>query len=329
MKNIIIFDTSIGTMNHGDEIIMESFLRNANDLLQGNNAFRFPTHTPCFLPYQQSMRNSRYRFVANADYKFICGTNLLNNKMHHLLWPFFNVNLFNSKCYQNSVLVGVGVSGFHSDNKVSAYTKALFSKILSKNYIHSVRDDRSVKIVESICGKGSAINTGCPTLWGLTDDFCAEIPTEKADRVVFTLTDYSKNPTADQNLIDILNKNYSQVYFWPQGSEDFAYIQTFQNIENIQILSPSVRAYSELLSSGNIDYIGTRLHAGIFAMQHKVRGIILSVDNRAKDMAEVYNLNVIERNAEHLEELLNSHIETQIHINVAGIQQWKAQFLEK
>ena len=180
MKNIILFDTSVGTLNHGDEIIMESFLKNADDILKGTFIGRFPTHTPCFHFYQQTKRNPRFVFVKNADHKFICGTNILNNRMH-IPWGFWNVNIFNSRCYENSVLVGVGVSGFaHGKEKVSLYSKLLFSKFLSRKYKHSVRDERTKRVVESICGKGSAINTGCPTLWGLTSERCAEIPTKKS-----------------------------------------------------------------------------------------------------------------------------------------------------
>lgn len=327
MKNVILFDTAVGTLNHGDEIIMESLLKNADDILRGNNVYHYPTHTPCFHFYQQTKRNGRFTFVRDADYKFICGTNILNNKIIHPL-SFWNVNIFNCKCYKNSVAVGVGVSGFKpGSDKLSFYSKLLFSKILSKKYIHSARDERTKRIIESICGKGSAINTGCPTTWGLTKEHCAQIPKSKQDKVVFTLTDYSRNKVNDQRLIDILTQSYKEVYFWPQGSKDLIYFEAFKNIDKIKVLSPSVREYSKLLSEGSIDYVGTRLHAGIFAMQHKVRSIILIVDNRAKDMADTYNINTIPRDSESLADMINSDFETKININEDAINQWKSQFI--
>ena len=134
MKNIVLFDTSAATLNHGDEIIMESFLKNGADLLDGHFVLRFPTHAPCFHAYQQTKRNPRYMFVKNADHKFICGTNLLSNKMY-IPWHFWNVNLFNCRCYKGSVLVGVGCSAFpEGSDKPHWYSKKLFSKILSKEY---------------------------------------------------------------------------------------------------------------------------------------------------------------------------------------------------
>lgn len=63
MKNIIWFDTSVATMNHGDEIINNSFGRNAADILDGNYVIKYPTHVPCFLPYQQMQKNKRYAFI--------------------------------------------------------------------------------------------------------------------------------------------------------------------------------------------------------------------------------------------------------------------------
>ncbi len=326
MKRIVLFDTSVGSLNHGDGIIMESFEKNAKDILDGNYISKFPTHTPCFTFCQQVKRNPRYNFVNDSDYKFICGTNLLNNRMY-IPWPFFNINFFNSGCYKNSVLVGVGASAFpKGSNKVSLYSKLLFSKILSKEYKHSVRDERTKLIVDSILGEGSAINTGCPTIWGLTKEHCAKIPNKKAEEVILTLTDYSAKKEHDERLIEVLLKNYKKVYFWPQGTKDMEYFGTFCQTENITVISPGVKAYSEFLSEKDVDFVGTRLHAGIYAMQHKRRTVILSVDNRARDMAESYNLHVLDRASDKLEEKINSEFATDIKINEENIRTWKSQF---
>ena len=328
MKNIVLFDTSMATLNHGDEIIMESFLRNGADLLDGHFVGRFPTHAPCFHFYQQTKHNPRYVFVKNADHKFICGTNLLSNKMY-IPWHFWNVNLLTYHCYEGAVLVGVGSSSFpEGSDRPHWYSKLLFSKILSKKYKHSVRDERTKRIVENILGPDTAINTGCPTLWGMTKEHCALMPTTKASRVVFTLTDYAIDRVNDQHLIDMLNRQYDEVYFWPQGTRDMKYFQTLSNTESVRVISPSVAAYDRLLNEGDIDFVGTRLHAGIYAMQHKVRSVILAVDNRAVDMAETYNLNVLRRDDPNLESMLCSEIVTDVNIDEQAIAMFKRQFLE-
>lgn len=328
MKNIVLFDTSVATLNHGDEIIMESFLKNGADLLDGHFVLRFPTHAPCFHMHQQTKRNSRYAFVKNADHKFVCGTNLLSNNIY-FPWHFWNVNILTYHAYKESVLVGVGCSGFHKgSDKVHWYSKMLYKRMLSKKYKHSVRDEHTKRIVESILGPDTAINTGCPTLWGMTKEHCRQIPTKKANRVVFTISDYSIDRENDQRLIDVLNRQYDVVYFWPQGTRDMKYFESLERVENIRVISPSVPAYDRLLSEGNIDFVGTRLHAGIYAMQHKVRSVILAVDNRASDMAETYNLNVLRRDDPDLEAFLCGEIVTDVNINEDAIAEFKQQFLK-
>ena len=78
-----------------------------------------------------------------------------------------------------------------------------------------------------------------------------------------------------------------------------------------------------------VDYIGTRLHAGIFAMQHKVRSFILEVDNRSQDMAETFGINCIMReDFKNLEKMINQKHVTDVNIHEKEILQWKKQFLE-
>ena len=263
------------------------------------------------------------QYCNKSSLKFVTGTNLLAYNMLRP-WPNFNVNLFNCKPYKNMILVGCGVTP-NKSNKANLYTRFLYKKILSKDYVHSVRDDRTKKFVESLGFK--AINTGCATMWGFSKNFCKQIPTKKSEDVIFTLTDYCKDEKRDQILIDILNRNYKNVYFWIQGSEDYNYLKTFNNIENIKVVGSSIKEFETLLKK-EIDYVGTRLHAGIFSMQNKKRSIIIAVDNRAKDIKKSYNLNIIDREEieKKLENKILSSFETKINIDIENINKWKAQF---
>ena len=81
------------------------------------------------------------------------------------------------------------------------------------------------------------------------------------------------------------------------------------------------------MKNNDIDYIGTRLHAGIYAMQNKRRSIILIVDNRARDMKKTYNLVAVERDdIQQLNKIINTTIKTNIKINENYIKEWKEQF---
>ena len=83
-----------------------------------------------------------------------------------------------------------------------------------------------------------------------------------------------------------------------------------------------------MLSRGNIDYVGTRLHAGMFALQHQVRTIILAIDNRTRDINASYHLQVVERSQirKELAAKINSDFATAITIRQANIDKWLSQF---
>lgn len=324
MKKCIVFDTSIGSLNIGDQIINESFYKEKVSALEESFIVKYPTHTPVSHFYQNTKFNRFYRYVKSCDYKFIIGTNLLSSNMFEP-WPNWNVNIFNYKPYVDSILVGVGYNG---EKKANFYTKTLYKRMFSKEYVHSTRDEKTKEILEELGFK--AINTGCPTFWGLTKEHCSKIPTKKAKKVIFTLTDYCKDVKNDQELINILNSNYDEVMYWVQGSNDLEYFKTLKNIEKIKIIPPILERYKEELSKGEVDYVGTRLHAGIFAMQNYCRTIILIVDNRARDIKATYNIVALEREnlANNLEKMINKEFDTQINIKEDKINEWKSQFKE-
>lgn len=321
MKKVLLFNTANGSLNLGDQIINESVAKELQFVIDNSFVAEFPTHTPVSHFYQNFKKNTLINFADSCDYKFIAGTNIVayNNFRP---WPNWNVNLFNYRPYTGSVLVGSGSNP--NAKKINLYTKKLYKGMLSNKHIHSVRDERTKEALEAIGLK--AVNTGCATLWGLNKERCSQIPHEKSRDVIFTLTDYARDAKKDKALIDTLNKNYRNVYFWPQGSDDLDYIQQFKN-DKINIIPSNLESYRKLLLAGDIDFVGTRLHAGIFAMQHKVRSIILIVDNRARDMQKTYNINAIERNdINSLEQMIQSKFATDIKIDEEKIKAWKRQF---
>ena len=326
MKKILMFDTSYGSQNMGDYIINESINREMSGLLDGNFVVRYSTHTPIQKTIQNIHLNPISRYCRSADYKFLCGTNIFKTNLFKLSSDF-NIGMFDIANYKNCIAIGCG-STVGSSNKINWYTRCIYKGILSKQYIHSARDERTKEMLEGLGLK--ALNTGCATMWMLTKSHCKKIPKAKADNVVFTLTDYSMDKENDQLLINILNKKYKNVYFWVQGSNDYEYFKTLKNTETIQVVSPSLMSFEKILRAGNIDYIGTRLHAGIYSMQHLVRSIILAVDNRTRDIKHTYNIPTIERAVigSELEKVIDSSFSTDIKINEKNIATWKKQFIE-
>lgn len=322
MESIVLFDPSIRSLNLGDHIIMNSAERELAQITRGRFVVKCATHAPAVTFYQNTRKNPRMRFYDDAKYKFVCGSNLLWKRML-IPRPTFNINPFNCMPYEGCILLGVGTDS--GKKPLDSYTKRLYRKILSKEFIHSTRDDRTKAIVESIGLK--AINTGCPTMWGFTHEFCSTIPTRKASNVIFTITDYSRDIKRDKRLIQILKRNYSKVSMWLQGAFDEEYLNALDEREGITFVSPSLEAFDKALRADDVEYVGTRLHAGMFALQHHVRSVIITVDERVRSMKERYNIACIERNdIEALDDFINSEIMMDMNIDEDAIKQWISQF---
>lgn len=173
MFNILLIDPSIGTGNLGDEIISEC-ARKELHFLTKNTSFTYsvPFHLPSFHWYAVLRNSSAVKRYSNCRYKFACGSNMMTkNLLTH--YPQWNINLFNYQPLKGIILVGVGAG---AGNKTNAYTRFMYKHMLSSEFIHSVRDERSKEYVESLGLK--AINTGCVTMWSLTPDFCSQIPSK-------------------------------------------------------------------------------------------------------------------------------------------------------
>lgn len=176
-------------------------------------------------------------------------------------------------------------------------------------------------------GIKNVINTGCPTMWDLTDIKANDIPTTKSDNALLMLTDYSKNIDLDKKLIQLLITNYKKVYVWPQGRNDKEYLCDlgFSGI----FLDHSLPAFDAFLDSKiSFDYIGTRLHGGIRCILNKKRSLILEVDNRAKEIAKDTGLPTISRaDFDYIKHWIAQGSVTKINIDAVPIEQWKQQFL--
>ena len=89
------------------------------------------------------------------------------------------------------------------------------------------------------------------------------------------------------------------------------------------------KAYDDFLSQNDTDYVGTRLHGGVYAMRHKRRSIIIAIDERAREINKANNLICIEKDEikSQLAVLINSSFPTRIEMDYDAINRWKAQFM--
>lgn len=320
MDKYIFFNPALSSINKGDEIIAQSCKRYLEPYIKkGDYCIDISTHLPVV--------NYYFKVIGEPKISFVLGSNLLGGKMCRRVKQWF-ITPQNIRFLKNIVLMGAGWRTYNEEPDI--YTKTLYKAILKNDFIHSVRDEYTKDMLQKI-GINNVINTGCPTMWGLTREFCAQIPTEKADSVIFTLTDYRKDIERDRKIVECLVSEYRNVSFWIQGIGDYAYLKrVLEGTDyNIGIVGSGLENYQDFLISNNCDYVGTRLHAGIKAMQLNRRTLIIGIDNRAIEMQKDFNINCIHSDdLEELSQIINSKIVTDIKLNEAGINCWKDQFVK-
>ena len=315
IKKIVLYNPAISSINLGDHIISAACKEHLKPIIANDMSIEISTHLP--------VSNLYLGLIEDVRYSFVLGSNLLMPKLD-ARFRQWDIKMWNVDKMKPIILMGVGWHQYST--KTSTYTKNLYKKILSSEYIHSVRDEYTKNKLNEI-GITNVLNTGCPTLWNLTKEHCKKIPTHKADKVIFTLTDYDMNVEKDTQLIDILNRNYKEVYFWIQGSDDYKYLKTLKNTENVKIVPPSVEAYNDFIKNNEVDFIGTRLHGGIRALQYGKRTVIIAIDNRARELKKDSNIPTIDReNLDQLESMINSELITDIKLPEENIKKWKSQF---
>ncbi len=322
MDKVLILDTAVASTNRGDDIIMECVNKELAPITKGKFVYTLPTHVSPFHWYQVVRNSYAVQKYSNCELKFAGGSNLLvKDMLTH--YPQWNINWFNCAPLRGLVLLGIGAG---AGDKSNAYTRHLYRRVLSHDFVHSVRDERSRAYVESLGLK--ALNTGCVTMWQLTPDFCRQIPTRKTGRVVFTLTSYAHD-LDNQYLIDTLRENYAEVYFWPQGDDDLDFLKGFRNTEGIKVLEATKEAYDEYLTKNDTDYVGTRLHGGIYAMRHKRRAIIIAIDERAREIHKCNNLPCVDKNdIRQLDAMINGELVTDVKMPLDDIAKWRSQFIK-
>lgn len=313
-----VLNTSIASENGGDFIIMEAAL--------GEIAQCLPLAFKIHLATHEKLSRTSLRLQGKVAFNIACGTNLLHSHMEII--KQWNVGLFAACFLKPVVLLGVGWRG-RASRKTTFFTKRFLRKLLSREHLHSVRDSYTESRLREI-GVENVINTACPSMWPLTPEHCLEIPVEKGDDVVMTLTDYSRDPRQDRQLFDVLKRSYRHVYFWLQGSADYQYLTSIAGMEKVRIVPSSLAAFDDLLSdrSLSLDYAGTRLHGGIRALQHKRRSLIVGVDHRAMGMAGDFGLPVADRYLPiaDLEHAVCSDRPCTVNLPMDNIRRWKAQW---
>lgn len=294
-----------------------------NDLFPYEHLIAAPTH--------QVLSRQALKRLGKHQSCFIGGSNLLTaHRRVRRSKNSWRAGMLDAFYFENKGIV-LGAGCEKKDNVPNYMAKTFYSKMLSDKYIHSVRDQAGVDLLER-SGVKNVLNTACPTMWNLTPEHCGSILNIKSTSVVFTLTDYHQSKVEDSSFIKLLLSNYQNVYFWPQGSRDLEYIKSIGlssgEINAIQFLKTNLSSYDQLLKEvTSLDYVGTRLHAGIRALQFKKRSLIITIDNRAQSLSSECGLPTAMRGDNNaLTRFIDSNWMCNIVLPTENIQKWKRQF---
>jgi hypothetical protein len=261
--------------------------------------------------------------LKDAQHVFVGGSNLL-----YFRWwrpASWKLGFTGLASYRDLILMGCGWGGYG----ISAgyYGQWVASTVLSSSYLHSVRDGFTRDMACQGLKLPRVANTACPTMWCMTPNFVGNLRRTRANSCIFSLTDYDRDINADGQLIKELVRLYSSnLIFWPQGAGDLDYVRSLGY--DGPVMERSLQFLLKVLTSGvEYDYVGTRLHAGILCLEHGVRSLVISIDNRAKEISADTGLPTIERgDVTGLTSWVEGGDCSKISLPVDSIDAWRWQF---
>ena len=316
--NVALIDPSIRcgnkpSINLGDLIIGDSIRKELRAIIPGARIKRISSHEPVPLFKLYDIWRSRFVIVG--------GTNLLSSDVE--TYNQWKIGKFGKLAVRNAVLMGAG--WWQYQPPALQTSRDFYRTVLSRKRIHSLRDSYSLGRFREM-SDWSAVNTSCPTMWSIGEKLVNKRP--KSNVVLATVTDYLPSPPEDKAFLKFLLSKYQRVFMWPQGSYDAAYITSLG--ESVVLLEHSLESLNSFLTANpGCDYVGTRLHCGIYCLGRGHRSLIVTVDNRALEIAKDTMLPVIPRgDLQALSHWLNAPRPVSMTIDQRSIELWKRQFSE-
>jgi len=292
----------------------------------------FPQHDLVKIPLHVPLSSADLRRIRQADFAFVGGSNVLKSRRGKdprlTVKPRWRA-LFPPRL--ELILLGMGWAT--ADAFVSPAQRLYYRSILSHTLRHSLRDASALANLQRI-GFESALHTGCPTLWELKESSLnLKFDAARPDAVL-TLAGHHPQRERDEALVRaVLEHTPGKIFFFAQHEEDAHCLRSLdafkRNSAHFELLPPSIDAYLELLkSAGRLNYIGTRLHGGIEALNHGLPTLIVAIDHRAREMRRGSGLPVIERSdAEGLARWFRGDLDMPpIRVAREAIHGWRSQF---
>ena len=314
-RRVHIIDTATGSGNIGDQIIMEACREVFDPLFESAYVSSSSGHDGLGPSSRSQCRES--------DVVMLMGTNALSPYFRVGLPFMWRVSWRDLRALKGKVVLA-GVGATWDFRWVNPLQKRFWRYVLSADHAHSVRDELGAKLVQA-CGH-RVLNTSCPTLWQHRNVHPLA-PTTTSRAVCFTLNKHKGSPI-DEDFVRILADHYDQLYYWPQTTNDIEYLASLRTSVKAQSLAPNLAAYDAFLRTHDVDVVGTRLHGSIRGLNHGRRTLVVSIDNRARELGQATGLPVIERGdvRASLASRLRSEIHADIHMDDDAIGTFLGQF---
>jgi polysaccharide pyruvyl transferase WcaK-like protein len=329
MPTIALLDPSMPGENEnesdnlGDVIIAESISSILAEMFPAHEIIRFPT--------KRAMSQGEKSAIRSCALIFLGGTNILNGDLKAYNQWKIDTSILSVLRPQFDGVIAMGVGWWQYQERTTLRTKLFYKHVLHRKAYHAVRDQYSYsRLVEA--GISNALNTSCPTAWGL-DGRGTRREIGLSSDIVFTLTDYMRSEIHDNRLIRaLLEHSTGKLLFFPQGSRDIEYIESLSEFKNnkkcITLMPRQLGEFNNIALDSRALYVGTRLHGGIKFLQCGREALIVCVDNRATEIHKDIGLPAVAReDFGGLSAWIQGKLDFgNISLPLNQIRQWKSQF---
>jgi polysaccharide pyruvyl transferase WcaK-like protein len=287
LKKIILLNPAIGSTNLGDSIIANA-IKGLFEFWGIDFVAELTTHRP--------WNKVERKLAIEADYFIVGGSNLLTSSLFPLSHTQWKISYKEFLLLRGKVIL-FGPGWRRDEDAISYFTSRLYASLMAEEVPQLVRD--RVSQSRLLKTERNVVNSSCPTLFRI-DEVMENSRSTASNTVVVALSGNIKSVEQDRLILKMAEDNFENVKLFPQGIfdpqfptySDEAYYQELKI--DYEILSGGLEAYSTELKSGS-HYFGTRLHGGIFAMQHGNPSTIIDVDSRARNIFAGTGYQVLQR----------------------------------
>jgi polysaccharide pyruvyl transferase WcaK-like protein len=304
---VLVFDPALENVNAGDEIISRSI--QTLGLPNMENAIRLTTHRP--------LKLSERRLVSQADYVILGGTNALSSHMERFRQWLIDPDLA-FRMRRKLILLGVG--WWQYQEEPCRYTRTLFKQVFARDVPQAARDRYTADRLNAL--GHTTLMTSCPTMWRLPEEQRA---VGLSNSVVVTVTDYQRDVPVDRRWLDAVYSRYDNVRLVGMGPLDGAYMFEELNLPRKDWSGFGVDSLDAAVTDA--DFIGTRLHGGVRALQLGRPSVILACDNRAAEISRTTRLAVVDRRKpDEIMRVLSGEVQKHLQLPLAAISAWTEAF---